>query len=539
MTERKKTDFELVAQAIAEQFDSLLGDGELCEAEVLSALRAPPGPEPTQETIDEILHYVNAKMKTKKSGSSGRKNSKRSSRGPRHQRRLITETLERRMLLANDLELYPVTLLAPLPESGNATKPYVSDSESKFRSGFNTTCEWESEGKPLHSNSVVQASIESEVKTTESIAGIGNSEWRKEYPELYSVEQVFFLNFGGATVEYDGPEKIELDIPSFDASNSGLGGKESKIVNSILNRLKDEFRQTNVVFTDGRPSENDEYSTIFIGGDNSSFSVFGSFLGLAERIDTGNLHSNDNALVFSETIMKSLETNEIDSHVGALVEVIVHEAAHLVGASHESHNSSSELHNLALSTPILFSPDNNEPVSTRPLLDWNTVVDATSYRVVVATSSSALPRGSENPGAGIALNQVVSNGSSRYTPTSSQAFSDGTTYYWTVRAGNSSEGSLWSSIRSFTTTPAGLPAPTLRTPSNGATLQATRPNFDWDSVGGSNTYRILVSTSLGALPTGDQDPSGSFEINRTTSSSAYTRQRVPSRLVMELRTTGR
>jgi uncharacterized protein (TIGR03437 family) len=51
-----------------------------------------------------------------------------------------------------------------------------------------------------------------------------------------------------------------------------------------------------------------------------------------------------------------------------------------------------------------------------------------------------------------------------------------------------------------------LPAPTLLSPSNGATGVSTATSFSWSAVSGAASYRILVATSAGALPS---DPTAS------------------------------
>ncbi len=68
--------------------------------------------------------------------------------------------------------------------------------------------------------------------------------------------------------------------------------------------------------------------------------------------------------------------------------------------------------------------------------------------------------------------------------------------------------------------PAGLPAPTLTSPANGVTGQSTHPTFSWNAVSGASTYRLLIATSPGSLPSGSNDPVGSFVVNQTTSATS-------------------
>ena len=68
-----------------------------------------------------------------------------------------------------------------------------------------------------------------------------------------------------------------------------------------------------------------------------------------------------------------------------------------------------------------------------------------------------------------------------------------------------------------------LPAPSLFSPSNGATGVSTTPFFDWSSVSGANRYWLTVATSSSALPT---DPDAiscpGCVISCTTTSSSHT-----------------
>jgi hypothetical protein len=84
----------------------------------------------------------------------------------------------------------------------------------------------------------------------------------------------------------------------------------------------------------------------------------------------------------------------------------------------------------------------------------------------------------------------------------SQALSPGTTYFWQVQAWNTNgtQGN-YSASRNFSTATSLLPAPTLSSPSNGATGVSTTPGFSWSSVTGANRYWLTVATSNGTLPT--------------------------------------
>jgi hypothetical protein len=71
-------------------------------------------------------------------------------------------------------------------------------------------------------------------------------------------------------------------------------------------------------------------------------------------------------------------------------------------------------------------------------------------------------------------------------------------YYFRIDASNSA-GPSYGPILSFTTLST-LPKPTLLTPQNGATNISTAPSFSWTSIANATSYRIMVATTLSALP---------------------------------------
>jgi hypothetical protein len=69
-----------------------------------------------------------------------------------------------------------------------------------------------------------------------------------------------------------------------------------------------------------------------------------------------------------------------------------------------------------------------------------------------------------------------------------------TTYYWRLRALNDNASSDWSESWSFTTM-ALAPAPDLTSPPNGATGVKNKPNFNWESVAGTQKYQLQISNN--------------------------------------------
>lgn len=165
-------------------------------------------------------------------------------------------------------------------------------------------------------------------------------------------------------------------------------------------------------------------------------------------------------------------------------------------------------------------------VSLSPTFSWTAVPGATSYRLMVATDSAAIPQDPEvSTCEGCVLN-VTPTGTS-YTA-AADALAHATMYYWRVRGRSGTQSGHWSSARIFTT--AAQP-PTVSTSAassvseSGATLrgtvhphgQATEVWFDWgtnaDLSGAASTSRAPAGSGnsvtnaqavLGSLQPGRQ-----------------------------------
>ena len=132
--------------------------------------------------------------------------------------------------------------------------------------------------------------------------------------------------------------------------------------------------------------------------------------------------------------------------------------------------------------PTLVAPVNtatNQP--TNPILIWNSVPSADTYRLQVSTVNN--------------FASTVYDDSTR-TNTSQQlsGLTEGTTYYWRVNAKISGGTSFYSTIWHFTTIASSL-APILLAPDSAAQNQATSLTLSWLSSLGANTYRLQISTS--------------------------------------------
>jgi len=161
-----------------------------------------------------------------------------------------------------------------------------------------------------------------------------------------------------------------------------------------------------------------------------------------------------------------------------------------------------------LPAPSLSTPSNGATgVATTPTFSWSSVSGANRYWLMVATSPGLLPT---DPAATTCASCVITQSvSGTSSVPSSGTLSVGVTYYWKVQAfvltgSTVTQQGNYSGVSTFTTqaaAPTLLPAPSLSTPSNGATGVPTTPTFSWSSVSGANRYWLMVATSPGLLPT--------------------------------------
>ncbi len=137
---------------------------------------------------------------------------------------------------------------------------------------------------------------------------------------------------------------------------------------------------------------------------------------------------------------------------------------------------------IATGTPILVAPaDASVNQATTPMMIWNAVAGANTYRLQLSTNSSF-------------ASMVYDDSTRTNTSQSVPGLAVGTTYYWRVDSKISGGTSAYSSVWSFTTigTPA---APVLIAPLDVAINIATSPNLSWNASPGAATYHLQVSTS--------------------------------------------
>jgi uncharacterized repeat protein (TIGR01451 family) len=145
--------------------------------------------------------------------------------------------------------------------------------------------------------------------------------------------QVFYLDFdGAANVTYHGALTVgPFDVPAFQAPGA-LAGQEQAIIAGVLARLEAMFAGSGISFTTQQPPAGQTYSTIYIGGDGSAFTQYGSFLGLAQQVDVGDRDRGDNAWVFTKQVGR--DVTDASVLIDRLTTVIAHEVGHLLGYAH-------------------------------------------------------------------------------------------------------------------------------------------------------------------------------------------------------------
>ena len=131
----------------------------------------------------------------------------------------------------------------------------------------------------------------------------------------------------------------------------------------------------------------------------------------------------------------------------------------------------------------------NSAASGKPMLTWNAVSGATSYKVYRATSQS---------GTYSLLGTVTATS---YTNTGAKV---GTTYYYKVKAVNSAGESAYSNIVSGQAT--------VTTLTMGHSSASGKPQLTWKAVSGAASYKVYRATSK----------NGAYSVINTTSALTYT-----------------
>ena len=202
--------------------------------------------------------------------------------------------------------------------------------------------------------------------------------------------QVVYLDFDGAeNVTYDGPVVVDgIDIPAFEALGE-LAGREAAIIDAVVAELEATFEGTGIKFTTEQPTEGTEYSTVYIGGDDSAFEEYGDFIGLSETIDIGNRDKADAALVFADEVGPLNSVSAADT----LARVIEHETGHLVGMRHANEEDGGVLDDYAatesdVSAAVLsYTPKVTDDLAVYAHFSGQAEVDLAEYIIHMYSST--------------------------------------------------------------------------------------------------------------------------------------------------------
>jgi len=132
--------------------------------------------------------------------------------------------------------------------------------------------------------------------------------------------------------------------------------------------------------------------------------------------------------------------------------------------------------------PAPVAPTNNSYISnSTPLIDWDSVASANSFRIRVSADSTFATTVIDASGLSVSKYQVPAG-----------ILQSNTKYYWRVNASNPCNTSSWSQMWHFYVYP--IPAaPNLVAPGNNSYISDMFLLFDWDTVATANSFRIQVS----------------------------------------------
>lgn len=135
----------------------------------------------------------------------------------------------------------------------------------------------------------------------------------------------------------------------------------------------------------------------------------------------------------------------------------------------------------ALTTPVLLLPrDDTTNVIQYPVLDWDTVINVRHYVVQLSDT--------------ISFTDIYwSDSLTQSTSTVDSVLDYASTWYWRVRAYNDFDTSDWSAIYTFTVQDPTIAAPTLLTPTNGATGQSQSPTLVWSETDEADFYNVQLT----------------------------------------------
>jgi hypothetical protein len=169
-----------------------------------------------------------------------------------------------------------------------------------------------------------------------------------------------------------------------------------------------------------------------------------------------------------------------------------------------------------LHSPNLLSPQSGAVnVSTTPQFSWTGVNNATSYRILVATTAAALPSDPTSAvcGAGCVIDNTPT--ATSYTPAAG-ILTAGTQYFWQVHARSPLQYGAWSSISNFTPGLPSIAALSVSPSGNVASGSSTTITVTLNAPAPSSGAQVALSdnnTSAYPVPASVTVPAGSLSAN--------------------------
>lgn len=164
-----------------------------------------------------------------------------------------------------------------------------------------------------------------------------------EQPETATGPYTLYLDFDGERVNSRIGDfwlgSSYVDIPAYDLSQYGWGGREQESIQYVLNFVQEDYAAYNINVTTTKPTSG-EYTTIYVGGDNSWFRPDSGVIGVA-TYDVGNKWATNYGFAFSEEldIYYTYSYGDLMKYSEYLANLITHEAAHTYGANHVQNTS--------------------------------------------------------------------------------------------------------------------------------------------------------------------------------------------------------
>lgn len=145
-------------------------------------------------------------------------------------------------------------------------------------------------------------------------------------------QQLVYLNFEAGPVVQIGLEPfVTMNGFSAESISQRHAGRTDQMIEMIIERMKADFADYNVILTDSRhsPPPDHPHTTLYFGNFNAAY------LGLADNVDTGNIYPVQEAIIYTEdlALFESLSPTFEETAL-AIANIASHELGHLLGLEH-------------------------------------------------------------------------------------------------------------------------------------------------------------------------------------------------------------